>query len=76
MVRPRQTAGPHPGIVEKWSIGLDSTVMDNYIFRAICIKVADEKDPKNLELLKERLQLLLLSEPAPELLTKAEAKPN
>jgi hypothetical protein len=50
--------------------------MDNYMFRAICMKVADEKDPKKLELLKERLRLLLLSEQAPEPPTKAEAKPN
>ena len=42
------------------------------------MKVADEKDPKIVELLKERLRLLLLSDlsnplPAP---TKSEAKPN
>ena len=36
--------------------------MDTEVFRAICIKVADEKDPKKIELLKERLRLLLLSD--------------
>jgi hypothetical protein len=34
-------------------------VMDNQMFRAICAKVADEKDPKKLELLQQRLRLLL-----------------
>jgi hypothetical protein len=33
--------------------------MDNQIFRAICAKVVDEQDPKKLELLKQRLRLLL-----------------
>ena len=28
-------------------------------FRAICVKVADEEDPKKLELLKERMRILL-----------------
>lgn len=31
-------------------------------FRELCIKVADETDPKKLELLKQRLRLLLLQE--------------
>jgi hypothetical protein len=39
--------------------------MDTAMFQALCVKVADEKDPKKLELLKERLRLLLLSEEAP-----------
>jgi hypothetical protein len=45
------------------------------MFRAICIKVADEKDPKKLELLKERLRLLLLSDEAHSSTTN-EAKPR
>jgi hypothetical protein len=48
--------------------------MDNGMFRAICIKVADEKDPKKLELLQERLRLLLLSDDGPA--TSNEAKPR
>jgi hypothetical protein len=50
--------------------------MDSEIFRKLCIKVADEKDPKKLELLKERLRLLLLSEETPRFPTHDEAKPN
>jgi hypothetical protein len=45
------------------------------MFRAICIKVADEKDPTKLELLKERLRLLLFSEFS-DPSTKAALKPN
>ena len=29
------------------------------IFRALCLKVADEQDPKKLELLKQRIRILL-----------------
>jgi hypothetical protein len=29
------------------------------IFRALCLKVADEQDPKKLELLKQRMRILL-----------------
>ncbi len=36
--------------------------MDNDIFRAICSRVVNEKDPEILELLKRRLRLLLVSE--------------
>jgi hypothetical protein len=36
--------------------------MDNDIFRAFCVKVANEKDPEIVELLKRRLRLLLVSE--------------
>ena len=38
--------------------------MDIRMFQAICVKVADEKDPKKIELLKERLRLLLYEEAA------------
>jgi len=31
-------------------------------FRALCLKVADETDPRKIELLKQRLRLLLLTE--------------
>lgn len=36
--------------------------MDNDIFRAFCVKVANEKDPEIVELLQRRLRLLLVSE--------------
>jgi hypothetical protein len=39
--------------------------MNIQMFQAICLKVANEKDPRKLELLKERLRLLLLSEEPP-----------
>lgn len=29
------------------------------IFRALCLKVADEQDPKKLEFLKQRMRILL-----------------
>ena len=29
------------------------------IFRALCLKVADEQDPKKLELLRQRMRILL-----------------
>lgn len=34
--------------------------MDTELFRAICAKVAEEKDPQKIELLKQRLRLLLM----------------
>jgi hypothetical protein len=34
------------------------------LFQAICVRVADEKDPEIIELFKQRLRLLLLSEQA------------
>jgi hypothetical protein len=37
--------------------------MDNQIFQAICVRVADEKDPQILERFKKRLRLLLQEEP-------------
>jgi len=37
--------------------------MDNETFRAFCIRVADEKDPDIVELLKQRLRLLLSETP-------------
>jgi hypothetical protein len=33
--------------------------MDTEMFRMVCAKVAEEKDPQKLELLKQRLRLLL-----------------
>jgi hypothetical protein len=50
--------------------------MDNDIFRAFCVKVANEKDPEIVEILKRRLRLLLVSEQlyGPALL--ASADPN
>ncbi len=36
--------------------------MNNQIFQAICLRVADEKDPQIVELFKERLRLLLREE--------------
>jgi hypothetical protein len=33
------------------------------IFRALCLKVADEQDPKKLELLKQRMRILLEESP-------------
>lgn len=41
--------------------------MDHQTFRAICLRVADEKDPEIIELFKQRLRLLL-SEETPETL--------
>jgi hypothetical protein len=38
------------------------TSMDHETFRAICVRVADEKDPKIIELFKQRLRLLLTDE--------------
>ena len=32
-------------------------------FRALCVKVADEQDPKKLELLKRRMRILLQESP-------------
>lgn len=34
-----------------------------HIFRALCAKVADEQDPKKLELLKQRMRILLQETP-------------
>jgi hypothetical protein len=44
-------------------------IMDHETFRAICVRVADEKDPKIIELFKQRLRLLLADEtlePSPD----------
>jgi hypothetical protein len=38
------------------------SMMLNETFRALCVKVADEQDPKKLELLKQQMRLLLLQE--------------
>jgi hypothetical protein len=50
--------------------------MDSPTFRALCIRLADEKDPRKLELLKQRLRLLLLFEPAPRRRPKGKAQLN
>jgi hypothetical protein len=47
--------------------------MDTEMFRAICAKVAEEKDPQKVELLKQRLRLLLMEESTP---APAESKVN
>jgi hypothetical protein len=36
--------------------------MENQLFQAICVRVADEKDPQIVELFKDRLRLLLRDE--------------
>jgi hypothetical protein len=36
--------------------------MDRDKFHALCMQVADEKDPRKIELLKQRMRLLLLTE--------------
>jgi hypothetical protein len=36
-----------------------SPVLDIDTFRSLCQKVAEEKDPSKLEILKERMKLLL-----------------
>jgi hypothetical protein len=41
---------------------IPSYFMDHETFRAICVRVADEKDPKIIELFKQRLGLLLADE--------------
>jgi hypothetical protein len=38
------------------------TPMLNETFRALCVKVADETDPRKIEVLKQRMRLLLLQE--------------
>lgn len=38
-------------------------VLDIDTFRALCKKVAEEKDPFKLEVLKERMRLLLAESP-------------
>jgi len=45
-----------------WVLSWHSLVMDNYLFQAICVRVSDEKDPRIVELFKQRLRLLLRSE--------------
>jgi len=37
--------------------------MLNETFRALCIRVADEQDPTRLELLKQRMRILLQETP-------------
>jgi hypothetical protein len=34
-----------------------------HVFRALCAKVADEQNPKKLELLKQRMRILLQESP-------------
>jgi len=36
--------------------------MPDNVFRALCLRLADETDPHKVELLKQRLRLLLLTE--------------
>jgi|HubBroStandDraft_6_1064221.scaffolds.fasta_scaffold76945_2 hypothetical protein len=38
-------------------------MLDIDTFRALCRKVAEEKDPSTLEVLKERMRLLLAESP-------------
>jgi hypothetical protein len=47
--------------------------MDTEMFRAVCAKVPEEKDPQKLEILKQRLRLLLMegSVPRPNKSAKA-----
>src|SRR6202035_4822435 len=37
-------------------------MVGNEVFRALCLKVADEHDPKQVELLKQRMRILLQDE--------------
>lgn len=37
-------------------------MVGNEVFRALCLKVADEQDPKKVELLKQRMRILLQDE--------------
>jgi len=37
-------------------------MVGNEVFRALCLKVADEQDPKKVELLKQRMRVLLQDE--------------
>jgi len=39
--------------------------MNTEMFRAVCAKVAEEKDPQKLEILKQRLRLLLMEGSVP-----------
>jgi hypothetical protein len=39
--------------------------MDHEVFRAICLKITEEKKPRKIELLEQRL-CILLSEETPE----------
>jgi hypothetical protein len=40
--------------------------MNNEMFQAICLKIAEEEDPRKLDLLKQRLRLLLSDEDSPD----------
>jgi hypothetical protein len=40
-------------------------IVDHKRFRAFCAKVAEESDPQKLELLKQRLRLLLMEDLIP-----------
>jgi len=51
-------------------------VMDTELLRKIGMKVAEEKDPKIVGLLKERLRLLFLSDRTPCVPSPDEAKPS
>ena len=44
--------------------------MENQIFQAICVRVADEKDPQIVELFKDRLRLLLREDTPDRFLTE------
>ena len=37
-------------------------MVGNEVFRALCLKVADEQDPKKIELLKQQMRILLQEE--------------
>ena len=47
------------GVNSQW----DYKMVNLEIFRALCLKVADEQDPKKLELLKQRMRILLQENP-------------
>jgi hypothetical protein len=44
--------------------------MENQIFPAICVRVAEEKDPQIIELFKDSLRLLLQEETPAQSFTK------
>jgi hypothetical protein len=44
--------------------------MDNQTFQAICVRVADEKDPQIVELFKNRLRILLREDTPDRLFTE------
>jgi hypothetical protein len=48
--------------------------VDHDKFRALCVKVADENDPHKIELLKQRMRLLMLADEPQQVQLPTEAE--